>query len=280
MIAANVVQASYKYGVNKLLNLGSACIFPKFAPQPMKEECLLTGELEPTNEPYSIAKISAIKLCRYFNEQYGTNFISVMPNNMYGPSDNFNLETSHVLPALMRKMHLGKCLQNDDFKSIRRDLQKNPIRDGIVDQLKDEEIIDILSSFGIKKNNSRNSQPQTSKFQLQIVVELWGTGAPYREFLYVDDFADACVFLMQNHSTKEIGEFVNVGTGIDIQLKDLATLIQKTVGFEGVLQWDTSKQDGMPRKLLDISRMKTLGWQPKTTIEDGIKRMYDWYLGK
>ncbi len=159
-------------------------------------------------------------------------------------------------------------------------MQKNPIRDCIVDQLKDEEVVDILSSFGIKKNNSRNPQPQTSNFQLQIVVELWGTGGPYREFLYVDDFAAACVFLMQNHSAKEIGEFVNIGTGIDLQLRNLATIIQQIVGFEGLLQWDTSKPDGMPRKLLDISRIKALGWQPETNLKDGIKRMYEWYLGK
>lgn len=275
MIAANVIHASYKYGVKKLLNLGSSCIYPKFAPQPMKEEHLLTGTLEPTNEPYAIAKISAIKLCRYYNEQYGTNFISVMPTNLYGPNDNFDLETSHVLPALIRKMHLGKCLQNNDFKAIRKDLQKYPICNHDVIQLEDEDIVNILSGFGIKNNTSTF---QTTNLQPQIVVELWGTGTPYREFLYVDDLADACVFIMQRYDTKEIGELVNVGMGLDYQIKDFAYLIKRIVGFEGEIRWDTSKPDGMTRKLLDISKAKAFGWQPITSIEEGIRKVYSWYL--
>lgn len=271
MIAANVIHASYKYGVKKLLNLGSSCIYPKFAPQPMKEEHLLTGTLEPTNEPYAIAKISAIKLCRYYNEQYGTNFISAMPTNLYGPNDNFDLETSHVLPALMRKMHLGKCLQNNDYKAIKNDLQKYPIRNHDITQLEDEEIVDILSSFGIINNNSTPSQPPT-------VVELWGTGSPYREFLYVDDLADACIFLMQRYDAREIGEFVNIGYGEDLKIKEIAELVMEAVGYKGDIHWDTSKPDGMPKKLLDISRIKAMGWQPKINLEDGIGRTYNGYL--
>lgn len=274
MIAANVIHASYKYGVKKLLNLGSSCIYPKFAPQPMKEEHLLTGTLEPTNEPYAIAKISAIKLCRYYNEQYGTNFISAMPTNLYGPNDNFDLETSHVLPALIRKMHLGKCLQANDFKAIRKDLQKYPLRNHDVAQLEDNEIVNILSSFGIKNNTSTF---QTTNRQPQTVVSLWGSGSPYREFLYVDDLADACVLLMQKYDAREIGEFVNIGYGEDLKIKEIAEIVMEAVGYKGDIHWDTSKPDGMPKKLLDISRIKAMGWQPKTCLEDGVRKVYTKY---
>lgn len=222
MIASNVIHSAHKYGVKKLLNLGSSCIYPKFAPQPMSEEHLLTGELEPTNEPYAIAKIAAIKLCRYYNEQYGTDFISVMPTNLYGPNDNFDLDTSHVLPALIRKFHEAKM-------------------------------------------NGRNT------------VTLWGTGEPYREFLYVDDLADACMFLMENFDYRDIGEFINIGTGEDIKIKDLAALIQRIVGFEGEVQHDLSKPDGTPKKLLDISRMKSFGWSAKRGLEEGIRKTYAAY---
>lgn len=266
MIAANVIYASYKYGVKKLLNLGSSCIYPKFAPQPMKEEYLLTGSLEPTNEPYAIAKISAIKLCRYFNEQYGTNFISVMPTNQYGPNDNFNLETSHVLPALIRKIHLAKCLENSDWDSIRKDLNKNPV-ENINGQSPKDEILKILEKYGIKK-----VQPSAS-----TIVELWGSGSPYREFLYVSDTAEACVFLMQNYDAKDIGEFVNIGAGKDIQIKELANLIKKIVGYKGEIRWDTSKPDGTPKKLLDVERMNKLGWKAKVRLEEGIGLVYKDY---
>lgn len=278
MIAANVIQASYKCNVKKLLNLGSSCIYPKFAPQPMKEEHLLTGSLEPTNEPYAIAKISAIKLCRYYNEQFGTNFISVMPTNLYGPNDNFDLETSHVLPAIIRKMHLGKCLQNRDFASIRKDIQKYPIHNHDVNKMTDEEIIELLSKFGIKSNPPKNSKIPNPQSAIPTIIEVWGTGSPYREFLYVDDLSDACVFLMQNYSAKEIGEFVNIGTGEDSQIKHLANLIKGIVCFKGEIKWDTSKPDGMPRKLLNVSKVAALGWQPKTSIENGIRKVYSWYL--
>jgi len=239
MIAANVIYASYKYGVKKLLNLGSSCIYPK---------------------------ISAIKLCRYFNEQYGTNFISVMPTNQYGPNDNFNLETSHVLPALIRKIHLAKCLENSDWDSIRKDLNKNPV-ENINGQSPKDEILKILEKYGIKK-----VQPSAS-----TIVELWGSGSPYREFLYVSDTAEACVFLMQNYDAKDIGEFVNIGAGKDIQIKELANLIKKIVGYKGEIRWDTSKPDGTPKKLLDVERMNKLGWKAKVRLEEGIGLVYKDY---
>ena len=223
MIASNVIYASYKYGVKKLLNLGSSCIFPKHAHQPMKEEYLLTGPLEPTNEPYAIAKITAIKMCRYFNEQYGTNFISVMPANLYGPNDNFDLETSHVLPALIRKIHEAKI----------------------------------------------NNKPG---------VEIWGTGKPRREFLYVDDLADACVYLMNKYDYKDIGEFVNIGTGKDVTIQELALIISKIVGYRGKIEYNPSMPDGTPQKLLDVSRLNKLGWKYKTELEDGIEKTYRWFL--
>ncbi len=223
MIASNVINSAYKFGVKKLLNLGSSCIYPKFAPQPMKEEHLLTGFLEPTNEPYAIAKIAAIKLCRYYNEQYNTNFISVMPNNLYGPNDNFDLETSHVLPALIRKFH-------------------------------------------------------EAKVAIQPSVILWGTGEPYREFLYVDDLADACVFLMERYDYKEIGEFINIGTGTDLTIKELAGLVKRIVGYEGEIRHDLTKPDGTPKKLLDVSRLQSLGWSAKISLEDGIRKTYEFFM--
>ncbi len=265
MIAANVINSSYKCGVKKLLNLGSSCIYPKFSKQPMKEEYLLSGKLEPTNEPYAIAKISAIKLCRYYNEQYGTNFISVMPTNLYGPGDNFNLETAHVLPSLIRKFHLAKLLENSDFYSLKKDLSHFSIGFGLdkkIDLDSLESIKKALKGMGICKDR----------------VILWGTGEPYREFLYVDDLACACVFLMETKDWKELGEFVNIGTGEDIKIKDLAKLVKETVGFSGDIEFDTSKPDGTPRKLLDVSRMKSFGWKPKVSLEEGIKRTYSWYL--
>ena len=287
MIASNIIHASYRYGVKKLLNLGSSCIYPKLAPQPMKEKYLLTGPLEPTNEPYAIAKIAAIKLSRYYNEQYGTNFISVMPTNLYGPNDNFDLQTSHVLPALIRKMHLGKCLQKGDIESIRKDLRKYSDREIVIgnsrfvmkEDTPEADILKILNFFGIHITNHASRS---------VVVELWGSGEPYREFLYVDDLADACVFLIERYDAQRsapsstlaegIGEFINIGTGNDIKIKDLAEMVKTIVGFEGEIAWDTSKPDGTPRKLLDVSRIKALGWEPKVSLEEGIRRTYGWYL--
>jgi len=222
MIEANVIHAAYTHGVTKLLFLGSSCIYPKLAPQPLKEEYLLTGELEVTNEAYAIAKIAGIRLCKHYNEQYGTNFISVMPTNLYGSDDNYDLETSHAMAALIRKFHDAKV--ND-----------------------------------------------TS----QVVV--WGTGSPMREFLHVDDMADACVYLMENYDVADIGEFVNIGGGEDLTIRDLAELIKDIVGYGGEIVFDTSKPDGTPRKLLDVTKLHNLGWQAKISLEDGVKQAYNWY---
>jgi GDP-L-fucose synthase len=256
MIQTNLIHASYRYNVKKLLFLGSSCIYPKFSPQPMKEEYLLTGILEPTNEPYAIAKIAGIKMCQSFNRQYGSNFISVMPTNLYGPGDNFNLETAHVLPALIRKFHIARLLQEKKFEDIKKDLQRYPI--GFYLDLKLEPHL-ILDKVGI-----------TSEY-----VKLWGTGEVYREFLFIDDLADACVFLMQNYDE---GEIINIGTGIDITIKDLAELVKNIIGFEGGIVWDKTKPDGTSRKLLDVSKIHSLGWKAQTSLEEGIKKTYEWYI--
>ena len=264
MIAANVINSAYKYGIKKLLNLGSSCIYPKFAQQPMKEEFLLAGTLEPTNEPYAIAKIAAVKLCRYYDEQYGTNFISAMPTNMYGPNDNYNLETSHVLPAFIRKFHLAKLLRNKEFASIKKDLEMYPLGFNMdyKECLKDEQSVkNALAKLGITES----------------YVLLWGAGEVYREFLYVDDLAEASVFLMHHYGYKEIGELANIGTGKDLRIKDLAILIKEIVGFEGTIKYDISKPDGTPRKLLDVGKMKVLGWESKISLKEGIMQTYEWY---
>lgn len=264
MIAANVIRFAYKYGVKKLLNLGSSCIYPKFTSQPMKENHILTGHLEPTNEPYAIAKITAIKLCRYYNEQYGTNFMSVMPANLYGFNDNFNLETSHVLPALIRKFHLAKLLTNNDFEKIKRDFQRRPLGFELDNEAifeNEQTIKNALKKLGITED----------------YVMLWGTGESYREFLYVDDLANACVLLIENYDYKDIGELINIGTGKDIKVKALARLIKEIVGFEGEIKHDLAKPDGTPRKLLDVSKVREVGWEAKIKIEEGIKKTYDWY---
>ncbi|GIX42966.1 MAG: GDP-L-fucose synthase [Leptospiraceae bacterium] len=277
-IDVNVIHSAYKYKTKKLLNLGSSCIYPKFAPQPMKEEHLLTGTLEPTNEPYAIAKISAIKLCRYFNEQYKTNFISVMPTNLYGIGDNFNLETSHVLPALIRKFHLAKLLEQGDIEGIKKDFKKYPIGFGLdekVDYSDEKSILQTLSVLGIKIHSS----PLTS----HVSLTLWGSGEVYREFLYVDDMADACIYLMENIDSDKMREFsddyfVNIGTGEDIKLKDLAYKIKDMIGFKGEITHDLSKPDGTPRKLLDVSKINQLGWQYKISLEEGIRKTYRFYM--
>ncbi len=272
MIAANVIHAAYENGVKKLLNLGSSCIYPKLAPQPMKEKYLLSGELEPTNEPYAIAKIAAIKLCRYYNEQYETNFLSVMPTNLYGPHDNFNLETSHVLPALIRKFYLAKLLRgaedrvDDNYKEIAQDLKRfsfgfNFSLDNVSKRNLNHNLKLILEEAGI-----------AGKY-----VTLWGSGEAGREFLYVDDLADACVFIMENFAYKDIGEFVNIGSGKDIKIKDLAELIKEIVGYKGEIRHDLTKPDGTPWKLLDVSRVESLGWRPKIYLREGIKKTIEWY---
>jgi GDP-L-fucose synthase len=260
----NIIHSSYKYGVKKLLNLGSSCIYPKLAPQPMKEEYLLTGYLEPTNEAYAVAKIAAIKLCRYYNEQYKTNYISVMPTNLYGPGDNYNLETAHVLPALIRKFHLAKLLKEKNFDEIVKDIERNPLGFGLDGKinLKDEkDITRTLKKLGITKD----------------YVVMWGSGNVYREFLYVEDLADACIFLMENYDYKDIGELINIGTGEDITLINIARMVKVIVGFDGEIKHDLTKPDGTPRKLLDVSRLFKLGWRPKVSLEEGIKRSYEYY---
>lgn len=264
-ISTNIIHSSYIFGVKKLLNLGSSCIYPKMAPQPLKEEYLLTSPLESTNEAYAIAKIAAIKLCRYYNQQYGTNFISVMPTNLYGPGDNFNLETAHVLPALLRRFHLAKLLSKGDFELIKKDIQKIPL------------------GFSLDKEINTNDEKSIEKTLNKVGVYkdylvMWGTGRVYREFLFVEDLADACIFLMKYYNYKDIGELINIGSGEDILLIDLAKMIKDIVGFEGSIKNDTSKPDGTPRKLLDVSKIKSLGWKPKTNLYEGIKILYNHYL--
>jgi len=277
MIESNIIHQSYVHGVKKLLFLGSSCIYPKMAPQPMSEDALLTGDLEYTNEPYAIAKIAGIKLCESYNIQYGTNFISVMPTNLYGPNDNYDMEKSHVLPALIRKMHLGKCLMNNDWKALRADLNKLPI-EGVDGKASEDVVLAKLNQYGIKLATS-NQQPATS-------VTLWGTGSPYREFLYVEDLAEACVYCLQNinfenlksnivNRTSEIkNTHINIGTGIDLTIKELAEKVKQIVGFEGELIWDSTKPDGTPRKLMNVSKIHNLGWKEKVSLEDGIEKVY------
>jgi GDP-L-fucose synthase len=260
MIAANIVNSSWKYGVTKLINLGSSCIYPRHAPQPMKEAHLLTGPLEPTNEPYAIAKISAIKLCRYYNEQYGTNFLTVMPTNLYGPFDNYNLETAHVLPALIRKFHLAHLLNKGDYAAIRKDLAAYPAGFGI-GTLHDDDTAAVLEKLGITAS----------------AVTLWGSGEPYREFLYSDELAGACVYLMEHYGHEALGELVNIGTGEDMQIKDIASMVKDIVGFGGEIRYDRTKPDGAPRKLLDVSRITALGWRASIGLGDGIKKAYGSY---
>jgi GDP-L-fucose synthase len=295
MIENNIIHQSYIHGVKKLLFLGSSCIYPGNCPQPIKEEYLLTGELEYTNEPYAIAKISGIKMCESYNIQYGTNFVSVMPTNLYGPNDNYNLETSHVLPALIRKMHLGKCLENNDWESIRADLKKRPI-EGVNDLSSDSEILEKLSKYGIQiLHETSHLTPHTSHL---VSISLWGTGSPYREFLYVDDLAEACVYVMNHVDFKDLkahalnptpsalsplpsapikNTHINIGTGKDLTIKELAILIKATVGFKGELKWDSSKPDGTFRKLLDVSKINGLGWKEKVSLEQGIQIIYKKY---
>lgn len=280
MIQNNVIHAAYLHKVKKLLFLGSTCIYPRDAPQPMTEDCLLTAPLEYTNEPYAIAKIAGIKLCESYNLQYGTNFISVMPTNLYGPNDNFNLETSHVLPALIRKIHLGKCLEQNNWEAIRADLNKRPI-ERITGESLNQEIISILNKYGISINPSQSVK--------SVLVELWGSGAPFREFLWSEEMADACVFLMENinfedtirndsHSNEIRNTHINIGTGKEITIRNLAMLIKEKLGFNGELVFNTSKPDGTMRKLTDPSKLHALGWHHKIEINEGIEKLYEWYL--
>lgn len=280
MIQNNIIHHSYKNGVRKLLFLGSSCIYPRECPQPIKEQYLLTGELEYTNEPYAVAKIAGIKMCESYNLQYGTNFISVMPTNLYGPNDNYNLETSHVLPALIRKMHLGKCLENRSWDALRTDLKKYPV-EGLSESSSEADIIDRLEKFGIVCSGNDPSA------QTKVTINLWGTGNPYREFLYVDDLAAACVYVMEHVDFKDlviqgkpsINTHINIGTGKDLRIIELAQLVSRIAGFKGKLSWDNSKPDGTFRKLLDVSKIHNLGWKEKISLEEGISMVYERYKG-
>lgn len=273
MIQNNVIHQCYLQGVKKMMFLGSTCIYPKNCPQPMREDYLLTDTLEFTNEPYAIAKIAGIKMCESYNLQYGTNFISVMPTNLYGPNDNFDLEKSHVLPALIRKMHLGKALENQDLDAIRKDLDKLPI-DGVNGEAQEGSIYSVLDKYGIQKKGDK------------VLLEIWGTGKPMREFLWSEDMADACVFIMENRDFKDCFEkgakeirntHVNIGTGEDISIKDLAELIKDTIGFKGTLFFNEHKPDGTLKKLTDSSKLHGLGWHHKIDLKVGIAKVYDWY---
>ena len=310
MIQCNIISCAFKYKVKKLLFLGSTCIYPKGAPQPMKEDALLTSPLEYTNEEYAIAKIAGLKMCESYNLQYGTNYIAVMPTNLYGPNDNFHLENSHVMPAIMRKIYLAKLIHNQDWNAICIDMNKRPINpvpalakkigtDNIDGNSSKERILNALAFYGIEDNK----------------VTLWGTGSPLREFLWSEDMADASVHLLLNVDFKDVigiekysstffgtsidgkvdrnnsdgrggaipslGEIknchINIGTGKELTIRELSQLIAKTVGFTGEIVWDSSKPDGTPRKLIDVSKLHSLGWKHKVEIEDGVKRLYEWY---
>ena len=297
-IQCNVISESYAHGVRKLLFLGSTCIYPKNAPQPMKEDCLLTSPLEYTNEEYAIAKIAGLKMCESYNLQYGTNYIAVMPTNLYGPNDNFHLENSHVMPAMMRKVYLAKLIHDGDWQAIRRDLDIRPV-EGFNGASPDNDILDVLAKYGIYNNK----------------VVLWGTGTPLREFLWSEDMADASVHVLlnvdfsdiigiekyssvhygaatdgavdRNHSAgrggaiPKLGEIrnchINVGTGKELTIRQLSELVVKAVGFEGTVEFDATKPDGTMRKLIDVEKLHSLGWTHKVEIEDGVSRLFEWY---
>jgi GDP-L-fucose synthase len=288
MIQNNVIHQSYLSGVKKLLFLGSTCIYPKESPQPMKEESLLTSPLEYTNEPYAIAKIAGIKMCESYNIQYGTNFISVMPTNLYGPNDNFNLETSHVLPALIRKIHLGKCLEENNWDGLREDLNKRPI-EGISGDSNEEVIMEVLNKYGISV-----LLPKTKDQRLKTSVEIWGSGKPMREFLWSEEMADACIFLLENINFNDVCKLlhrnsttiqpdeirnmhINIGTGKDVSIKELSELVKLKVGYKGELFFNIEKPDGTFRKLTDPSKIHDLGWKHAIELEDGITKLYLWY---
>lgn len=269
-IQQNIIGESFRHNVKKLLFLGSTCIYPRDAEQPMKEEVLLTSPLEYTNEPYAIAKIAGLKMCESFNLQYGTNYIAVMPTNLYGPNDNFDLERSHVLPAMIRKIHLAHCLKEGNWDAVRRDLNLRPV-EGIDGNASQEAILSLLKKYGVTESE----------------INLWGTGTPLREFLWSEEMADASVFVMEHvdfkntytEGAKDIRNcHINIGTGKEISIRGLAELIVQTVGYRGQLTFDSSKPDGTMRKLTDPSKLHALGWKHQIEIEEGVQRMYRWYL--
>ena len=269
-IQQNIIGESFRHNVKKLLFLGSTCIYPRDAEQPMKEDVLLTSPLEYTNEPYAIAKIAGLKMCESFNLQYGTNYIAVMPTNLYGPNDNFDLERSHVLPAMIRKIHLAHCLKEGNWEAVRKDMNQRPV-EGVNGDSSKEDILAILKKYGISETE----------------VTLWGTGTPLREFLWSEEMADASVFVMEHvdfkdtykEGSKDIRNcHINIGTGKEITIRQLAERIVETVGYQGKLTFDSSKPDGTMRKLTDPSKLHSLGWHHKIEIEEGVQRMYEWYL--
>ena len=268
MIQNHVIHQSYLFGVKKLLFLGSSCIYPRLAEQPIKEDALLTGLLEETNEPYAIAKIAGIKMCEAYHAQYACNFISVMPTNLYGQNDNYDLEKSHVLPALIRKMILGKYLSENNWDNIRKDLDKLPI-DGVHGSNSEEVILKTLNKFGISSEDGK------------VSITLWGTGTPMREFLHVDDMADACAYVFLNYDAPDTTpSHVNIGCGEDISIKNLSEITKDIVGYKGEIIWDTTKPDGTPRKLLDVSKLQNLGWKPSISLVEGIRAVVGNYLNK
>lgn len=269
-IQQNVIGESFRHGVKKLLFLGSTCIYPRNAEQPIREDALLTSELEYTNEPYAIAKIAGLKMCESFSLQYGCNYIAVMPTNLYGPNDNFHLENSHVLPAMIRKVHLAKCLNENNWQAVRQDLDRRPV-EGINGSNSDEEILLTLAKYGISSE----------------AVTLWGTGTPLREFLWSEDMADASVYILLNIDFKDTVPagcrdvrncHINIGTGKELTIGELATKVIATVGYRGSLHWDSHYPDGTPRKLTDVSKLHSLGWHHTVEIDDGIGRLYRWYI--
>ncbi len=281
-IQNNVIEASWRYGVKTLLFLGSSCIYPKLAPQPLKEEYLLSSPLEPTNEPYAIAKIAGIKLCGAFNRQYGTRYLCVMPTNLFGPNDNYDLLSSHVLPALIRKFHLARLASRGDREAIEEDEQIH----GVIP----EDFRGCLEAIAADNGHRLTRCPSSAPLSAPAVI-LWGTGSPYREFLYSDDLADACLFLLRRMDgffdgslARSPGEddwsdpLINIGTGKDSTIRDLADIVRTIIGFEGPVQWDRSKPDGTPRKLLDISLLTAMGWRPHVGLKEGIRMAYEDYI--
>jgi GDP-L-fucose synthase len=268
MIQSNIIRAAHANGVKKLLFLGSTCIYPRETPQPMREDSLLTSPLEYTNEPYAIAKIAGIKMCESYNLQYGTNFIAVMPSNLYGPYDNFDPDTSHVLPGMMRKFHWGRCLNRNNMEMLRQDLDARPVK-GVTGEASDKEIVDLLRKYGVSAEE----------------VTLWGTGKPLREFLWSEEMADASVYIMENADFADLkpegkevrNTHINIGTGTELSIRELAGLIRDATGYEGRVSFDASKPDGTLRKLTDVSKLHDLGWRHTIDIKEGIERLYRWY---
>ncbi|MEE9367558.1 MAG: GDP-L-fucose synthase [Pontiella sp.] len=280
MIEANLIHSAYKHEAKKLLFLGSSCIYPKMAPQPMKEECILTGSLEPTNEPYAISKIAGIRMCDAYNRQYGTNFISAMPTNMYGPGDNYHPENSHVLPAFIRRIHLAHALERNDWPELEKVFHhENSQKNSTIQQPNNQQLMDWVGKSGISLTS--DLCPPTSEQGVRLVC--WGSGSPFREFLYSDDLAEACVFLLENVNYTDmafedesgtIHSHINVGSGSEVTIKELAEIVKEVIGYKGEIEWDTSKPDGTPRKLMDSSRLRSLGWKPEIDLSEGIARAY------